>query len=131
MTDSPETIVRRFLAAWAEPDATVLASFLGEDAVWVDGPQGVRRGANAIVEELTKQLAISRGEAPEIATLVASGETVMVEWHGGWTMGGTRISTTVMAVFEIVDGRLNQMREAYDLQSVIDQMKSAGVDQTG
>jgi hypothetical protein len=30
------------------------------------------------------------------------------------------------AVFEIADGRIDQMREAYDLQSVLDQMKAAG-----
>jgi len=98
---------------------------LADDAVWVDGPQGVRRGAQAIVDELASQLAISRGEPPEIVTLLANGATVMVEWHGGWTMGGTRISTTVMAVFEVTEGRIDQMRETYDLQSVLNQMKAA------
>jgi limonene-1,2-epoxide hydrolase len=125
MPDSPEATVRQFLAAWAEPDADQLAGFLSDDAVWVDGPQGVRRGAKLIVDELVNQLAISRGEPPRISTLVADGGTVMVEWHGGWTMGGTRISTTVMAVFEVEDGRIQQMREAYDLQSVLDQMATA------
>jgi limonene-1,2-epoxide hydrolase len=125
LTDSPEATVRHFLASWGEPDSTELASFLSDDAVWVDGPQGVRRGAVAIVEELTKQLATSRGQPPEIATLVADDGTVMVEWHGGWTMGEKWISTSVMAVFEVADGRINEMRETYDLQSVLDQMKSA------
>ena len=52
----------------------------------------------------------------------------MVEWHGGATIGSTRITTTVMAVFEVADGRITEMREAYDLQSVLDQMKAAGSD---
>ena len=128
MSDSPGSTVRQFLAAWTEPDPDVLAGFLSDDAVWVDGPQGVRRGAPAIVEELASQLAACRGMTPEIATLVADGGTVMVEWHGGWTMGGKRISTTVMAVFEVSEGRIDQMREAYDLQSVLDQMEAAGAD---
>jgi limonene-1,2-epoxide hydrolase len=126
MTDSSEAIVRQFLAGWEDPDPDGLASFLSDDAVWVDGPQGVRRGAKEIVDVLTSQLAIGRGKAPEIATLVADGGTVMVEWHGGWTIGAKWISTTVMAVFEIEDGRIKQMREAYDLQSVIEQMTAAG-----
>ena len=126
MSSSPESTVRRFLAAWAEPDQEELASFLTEEVVWVDGPQGVRRGAKAVVDELARQLSISRGKPPEIATLLADGGTVMVEWHGGWTMDGTWISTTVMAVFEVEDGRIHQMREVYDLQSVRDQIEAAG-----
>ena len=60
-SDSPESVVRKFLAAWADPKADELANFFADDAVWVDGPQGVRRGANAIVDELIKQLVIARG----------------------------------------------------------------------
>ena len=130
MAHAPETIVRAFLAAWGEPDRVELAGFLSDDAVWVDGPQGVRRGVDAILDELTTQLAISRGEAPEISTLVADGGTVMVEWHGGWTMSGKWISTTVMAVFEVVGGRIKEMRETYDLHSVLDQMRAATGDVT-
>jgi limonene-1,2-epoxide hydrolase len=125
MTQAPEAVVRGFLAAWGEPARDALARFLSDDAVWVDGPQGVRRGADAILDELTRQLAVSRGEAPEPSTLVAGGGTVMVEWHGGWTMGDKWISTTVMAVFEVADGRIKEMREVYDLQSVLDQMQAA------
>jgi limonene-1,2-epoxide hydrolase len=66
-----------------------------------------------------------------ISTLVADGGTVMVEWHGGWTIGGRWIATTVMAVFEVVDGRIVQMREAYDLQSLLDQVQAAMGDITG
>jgi limonene-1,2-epoxide hydrolase len=130
VSDSPELTVRRFLAAWKEPDAEELASFLSDDAVWVDGPQGVRRGAKAFVDELVKQLAVSSRTATpiEISTLVADGGTVMVECQHSWTMGGKPISTTVMAVFEIANGRINQMREAYDLQSVLDQIDAAGYD---
>jgi limonene-1,2-epoxide hydrolase len=125
MAHTPESIVRGFLGAWPEADRDVLGPFLTDDAVWVDGPQGVRRGATEFLDVLTAQLAIGRGPAPAISTLVADAGTVMVEWHGGWTMNGTWISTTVMAVFEVEDGRIREMREAYDLQSVLDQMQAA------
>jgi limonene-1,2-epoxide hydrolase len=127
VSGSPESVVRQFLAAWSDPRADELASFLNDEAVWVDGPQGVRRGAKAIVDELTSQLAVSRGMAIEIVTLVARGGTVMVEWRGRWSMGGKPISCTVMATFEIdANGRINQMRETYDLKSVTDQIAAAG-----
>ena len=103
---------------------------MSDDAVWVDGPQGVRRGADAILDVLTAQLAFAAAaapaRAPEISTLVADGGTVMVEWRG--TMGDK--SFTVMAVFEVADGRIKEMREAYDLQSVLDQMQAVMGDAT-
>ena len=42
-----------------------------EDAVWVDGPNGVHRGAAAVVEELTQQLSMFPGGWMEIDALVA------------------------------------------------------------
>jgi hypothetical protein len=51
----------------------------------------------------------------------------MVEWRGGWTMGGKPISNTVMAAFELdAHGRINQWRESYDLKSITDQIEAAG-----
>jgi hypothetical protein len=38
MSDPPESVVRRFFAAWADPKPDELGSFFHEDAVWVDGP---------------------------------------------------------------------------------------------
>ena len=127
MDESPESVVRRFLAAWPNPNADELARFLSDDAVWVDGPQGVRRGRKEIVEVLGQQLAVSRGSTMEVSTLVADGGTVMVEWHGQWTTNGKPINTTVMVVFEVnADRQITQMRETYDLKSVTDQLRAAG-----
>ena len=127
MSDSPELVVRKFLEAWTDPKADELRRFLNDDAVWVDGPQGVRRGAKVIVDELTRQLAVGRDHVVVVDALVADGTTVMVEWHGGFTLGGKSISTKVMAAFEIAaNGRINQIRETYDLKSVLDQIEAAG-----
>ena len=126
MSDSPAAVVRRFLAAWAHPDATELGAFLDDDAIWVDGPQGVRHGAEAIVTELTNQLTFGGGGSPQIDTLLADDGTVMVEWHGELLVNGFSIATRVMAVFELdAAGRITQMRECYDLQSLLDQIAAA------
>src|SRR6476660_8205466 len=110
VSDSPASVVRKFLESWTDPRTDVLRPFLNDDAVWVDGPQGVRRGANVIVDELTRQLAVGRDHSLVVDGLVADGATVMVEWHGSFSVGGESVSTSVMAVFEVdANGRINQM----------------------
>ena len=128
MDASSESVVRSFLASWNDPEADTLASFLAEDAVWVDGPNGIHTGARAIVDELMKQLPIPSEKWMEIDTLLASNGTVMVEWHGGFTIGGAPITTKVMAVFEVdPTGRITQMRESFDMQSLLDQMAAGNL----
>jgi limonene-1,2-epoxide hydrolase len=104
MGDSPESLVRKFFAAWADPRPDELDSFFHDAAVWVDGPQGVRRGAEAIKSELATQL----------------------KAVGGVIVRGHPISAVVMAVFELdAEGRIKQWREPYDLKSMMDQIKAA------
>lgn len=129
MGGSPESVVRGFLASWSDPQADGLAGFLAEDAVWVDGPNGAHRGSRTIVDELVRQLSIAHDSWVEVDTLLADGGgTVMVEWHGGFTIRGTLITSKVMAVFEIdQSGRIRQMRESYDMKALMDQIATAGV----
>ena len=82
----------------------------------------MHRGATAIVRELMSQLTIPRGSWMEIDTLLASEHTVMVEWHGGMTIGSASVNTKVMAVFELDErNRITQMRESFDMKSLVDQ----------
>lgn len=126
MSFSAEAVVREFLASWSEPNERRLATFLADDAVWVDGPNGVHVGASAFARELVRQLTIPDNSWMEIDTLLASDDTVMVEWHGGITIGSAPITTKVMAVFELDQvGRIRQMRESFDMQSLVDQFPRA------
>ncbi len=126
MSDSPESVVRNFLAAWANPEPEELGSFFTDDAVWVDGPQGVRRGVDAIKSELAAQLRVSAGATVDVRSLLTGGRTVMAEYVSNFSVGGNPISSVVMAVFELgADGRIKHWREAYDLKSVTDQIKAA------
>jgi len=124
VSDSPESVVRRFFAAWADPQPDKLGRFFHEDAVWVDGPQGVRHGADAIRAELAAQRKAVGGVAVDVTTMLSDGRTVMVEQVSNSNIGGNPISAPVMAVFELdAGGRIEQWREAYDLTSVMDQIK--------
>ena len=125
--ESSEAVVRELLALWGDPKAEKFARLFAEDAVWVDGPNGVHHGAQAIGDELTRQLSTFPGQWVEVDALVADGCTVMVEWHGGFTAGGTTINTKVMATFEIDANRqIEQMRECFDMKSLVDQLAAAG-----
>lgn len=118
MSDSPESVVREFFAAWAQPNADELGSFFRGDAIWVDGPQGVREGAEAIKTEIATQLQAVGGVRVEVKTLLTDGLTVMVEQVSNSTVKGRPISSAVMAVFEFdTDNRITQWREAYDLKA--------------
>ncbi|HTY34040.1 nuclear transport factor 2 family protein [Mycobacterium sp.] len=79
MSDSPESLVRKFFAAWTDPQPEKLGGFFHADAVWVDGPQGVRRGVDAIKSELATQLKAVGGAQVEVRLLFSEGSTVMVE----------------------------------------------------
>ena len=126
MSDSPESLVRKYLAAWADPKPDELGSFFRENAVWVDGPQGVRRGADAITAEITSQLTAVGGVTVEVKSLLSDGRIVMLEQVSNSSIGGNPISSVVMAVFEFdADGRIAQWREAYDLKFVMDQIEAA------
>lgn len=126
VTDSPESVVRRFFAAWSNPKPEELGSFFIDEAQWVDGPQGVRRGATAIQRELFAQLTAVGGVTVELNTMVSAGQTVMVEQVHRSTIRGTPVSSVVMAVFELDDvGRIQHWRETYDLKSALDQIEAA------
>ena len=126
MSETPESVVHRFFAAWVDPVPDELGSFFAPDAVWVDGPQGVRRGVDAIKVELAAQLAVTGGTDVDVKTLVCDGQIVMVEEVSTFTIAGKPISAVVMAVFEFdADGLIKQWREAYDFKSLTDQMEAA------
>ena len=59
MSDSPESVVREFLAVWeGAAKLDLLLSFFDDDAVWVDGPRGVHHGLDAIRSELEVQISM-------------------------------------------------------------------------
>jgi limonene-1,2-epoxide hydrolase len=129
MSDSAESVVRKFLAAWADPKLDELAMFFDDAAVWIDGPRGVHRGADAIKSELETQLAMGFANAMlDVKSLVTDGRTVMMERLDTFSISGKPFSIEVMAAFEIdVDGRIKRWRDSYDVKSITDQFEAAGI----
>jgi limonene-1,2-epoxide hydrolase len=124
LTDSPESVVRGFLASWADPKLDEVVSFFADDAVFVDGPRGVHRGLNAIRSQLEVDL---RPVRADVKKLVADGRTVMLERVDSFDVRGKDFSRAVMAAFVIdSDGLIKRWRESYDLKSITDQIEAAG-----
>lgn len=102
MGDSAESVVRWFLAAWANwPNVDELASYFAENAVFSDGPREVHKGIAAIRSELQDEAAMGFSNfKADIKSLVTDGRTVMVERLDSFTVGGKRFSMEIMAAFE-------------------------------
>jgi limonene-1,2-epoxide hydrolase len=128
MSDSPEAVVRKFLAAFADPELDELVGFFSDDAVFIDGPRGVHRGVDAIRSELEAELAMGFGNVMiDVNSLVANGGTVMMEGVENYRIGGKPFSLEVMGAFDIdADGRIRRWRYSYDLRSIMDQIEAAG-----
>jgi limonene-1,2-epoxide hydrolase len=128
MSESAETVVRNYLAAFLQKDLDELVSFFSDDAVFTDGPRAVHHGIDAIRAELEANLKIVPSCPIEIKKLVASGGTVMVERVDNFKLGGKPFDLEVAGVFEVDDnGRIKRWRDYYDLKSLQDRIASAGV----
>jgi len=128
MSESAETVVRKYLAAWKRSDLDELVSFISDDAVFTDGPRGVHHGIDAIRAELGVMVKVVPSTSVDIKKLVASGGTVMVERVDNFKLGGKPFDLEVAAVFDVDDnGRIKRWRDYYDLKSLEDRIASAGI----
>ena len=128
MSESAETVVRNYLAAWKRSDLDELVSFISDDAVFTDGPRGVHHGIDAIRAELETMVKVVPSTSVDIKKLVASGGTVMVERVDSFKLGGKPFDLEVAAVFDVDDnGRIKRWRDYYDLKSLEDRITSAGI----
>ena len=128
MSESAETVVRKYLAAWKRSDLDELVSFISDDAVFTDGPRGVHHGIDAIRAELGVMVKVVPSTSVDIKKLVASGGTVMVERVDNFKLGGKPFDLEVATVFDVDDnGRIKRWRDYYDLKSLEDRIASAGI----
>jgi limonene-1,2-epoxide hydrolase len=126
MSDSPETAVREFFAAFPASDGDELISFFSEEAVYIDGPRGVHRGVEAIKNEFATQVAMVSSTTVDIRTLTMHRVTVMVEREERFEVGGRPIGHEVVGVFNVdVNGRITRWRDYYDLTSLVDRVVAA------
>lgn len=131
MSDSPETVVSNFFAAFPASDVDELISFFSDDAIYIDGPRGVHRGREAIRTEFATQVAIVPSTTVDIKTLTTDRGAVMVEREERFVIDGKPIDHEVVGVFDLDDdGRITRWRDYYDLTSLVDRIVAATTAQT-
>jgi limonene-1,2-epoxide hydrolase len=125
VSDSAESVVSKFLAAWKRSDPDELVSFFSDDAVWTD-PWGVFRGIDAVRAVLQSAVKIVPSVTVDVKTLVANGGTVMTERVDSFKVQGEPFDLEVAGVFEVdSNGRINRWHEYYDRKSIEDRLASA------
>jgi limonene-1,2-epoxide hydrolase len=123
VTDSAESVVRKFLASYP---ATDVNEFFSDDALYIDGPRGVHRGIDAIQTEFQTVMAMAPSITVDIKTLAASGGTVFTERVDSSEINGEVIGFEVVGVFDLdSEGRITRWRDYYDWPTFMEQIKAA------
>jgi limonene-1,2-epoxide hydrolase len=127
MGDSPESVVRDFVASWEDASVEKLSGFLSEDAVFKD-PRGVQSGREAIKKLWEGDLQMTPSTTVDIKSIASNGGTVMVERVDRFPIDGKPFSLEICGVFEVADdGLITGYREYFDSKSIVDQLKAAGI----
>ena len=108
-------LIRKFCAAWAKPDATALADYFTDDAVYHNMPVQPIQGKDAIkgvIEQFTAPFERSEWELLQIA---AVGDVVLTERVDRFISADKTIELPVMGTFEIVGGKIAAWRDYFDL----------------
>lgn len=110
-------IVREFIAAWSRLDADELAEYFTDDGVYHNMPlQAV--GGRDNVHAMIKGFIASWTETEwEIRSLLASGDTVIVERIDRIRSSAGNVDLPCVGVFEMEDGRIREWRDYFDLNT--------------
>jgi limonene-1,2-epoxide hydrolase len=130
MGNSPESVVRNFLAAFTDRSVDKLVGFFSDDAVFFDGPRGVHRGKDAIRSEFEAELAMGFESIKiDVHSLVANAGIVMMQGVENYIIGGKPFSMETIGAFDISpDGLITRWRYSYDLKPLTDQLVAAGLE---
>jgi limonene-1,2-epoxide hydrolase len=126
VTDSAESVIRKFFSCFPASDVDEVIGFFSDDAVYIDGPRGVHTGIKAIRTELQSQLKMVPNTIVDIKTLAASGSTVLTERVDNCEIAGKSIGFEVVGVFDVdSEGRITRWRDYHDLPTFVEQITAA------
>lgn len=108
-------IVRDFIHAWSRLDADELADFFTEDGVYHNIPIQAVVGRENVRAMIKGFLGSWQETDWEIRTLLASGDTVVVERVDRIKSSAGDVDLPCVGVFEMHDGRIREWRDYFDL----------------
>jgi limonene-1,2-epoxide hydrolase len=121
MTQTPESIVRDFCAAWERLDLDELLSYLTDDAIYHNIPIDPLVGHDAIRAMMTMFTNDVIKIEFRMLHLAASGNVVLTERLDVFHKEGSSIELPVMGTFEIRDGKIAAWRDYFDLNQYMQQ----------
>ena len=122
---SPEEVVREFCAAASTRDPHVLRGFLADDVVYHNIPMDPAVGIDATMVVIDMFVTMCEALEFELHHLAVDGDTVLTERTDIFTINGTTAPLPVMGAFRVVDGKITEWRDYFDMAQVT-AMFSAG-----
>jgi limonene-1,2-epoxide hydrolase len=124
---SSQAIVEKFIDAWNRMDFEAIINALHRDVTYHNIPMAALQGRETVREYLHSAW---RFEAVDWQTInIASvGNTVLTERVDNFVINGAPVALPVMGVFEIVDDKIFQWRDYFDLASYKAQLAAAAGD---
>ena len=115
---SPEAVVRSFCEAASTRDSARLRAFLTDDVVYHNIPMDPAVGLEAAMAVIDMFLAVCEELEFQVHHLAVDGETVLTERTDVFTIGGKTAPLPVMGAFRVVDGKIAEWRDYFDMGQV-------------
>ena len=119
---TPKETVAAFWSAFYDRDFDRIASFFGDESVYMDVPGGPTMAAKG-PDDVVKRLASIRGLAGfdnDHVRTVAEGDVVMTEHAEIWTwQTGETVRLPVLSVHIVQDGVIMLWRDYWDMQTLL------------
>lgn len=126
----PVQVVKDFFTSFEGNDVNEAIRFVSDDLVYVNVPFGFEAGTVIGPEGMRSVLepafaTVSRNEFI-IRNMAVNGNTVLVERLDRHRVGNSWVELPVMGVFVVVDDRITEWRDYFDMNVFVTQMAAAG-----
>ena len=104
-------------SAWVAKDLTSLIDYFTDDIIWQDIPDHTRVGKQECIDTTLPFFDMCDEVEFDVVNILAGDQIVMTERVDTMVMkDGRRVSTPIMGVFEIEDGKIKVWRDYFDLE---------------
>jgi limonene-1,2-epoxide hydrolase len=118
----PAAIVERFIDtfvdAWPRADATRVAAFFADEAIYHNVPMEPAVGRGAIEATFAQFMAMGGSVSVELLHMLSNDTVVMTERIDHFVSDDRTISLPMMGICEIHDGLITAWRDYFDLNQL-------------
>jgi limonene-1,2-epoxide hydrolase len=123
---SPQAVVEAFIESWNRMDFDAVVAALAPDIHYHNIPMEPIEGWDNVAQYLRGAWIFSECEW-SLLNIAAAGDTVLTERVDAFVINGHKVALPLMGVFVVVDGRISQWRDYFDLADYQRQLQAAGV----